>query len=1444
MGYHSGAKALHGEAHANIKMFEDPIGREKERLIEDTECDAMEIMATTFCHQQKRKAKMISARNRAFTRDHLDGQLCTISTLASTKSCVRVETPEAVKKKTEFNTQTPKRTINKHSSLQDKKAEMAEGACWTRSTKVFDELYRISADPSLSTPIEVTDTGIEPIAITVFKKGQRTVDDRIIYQGPYQTKCFLYLLERLYKQCCMDEHNEVISIRGDAKVVLMEKERRTCYSQMASDQLKYPNMEYGVIEMASDVSGFSKNDLTSKYIFMVAATINLMPNEKWKLIAFLLEFMNKKLVIPDHILKDVIDPIPGVDDMFREATNNFERNWVKMEENWGNGFLNYTASYAHAICMSELEEAIKLVQLKRGLPPCYFGNLVHSDDSTLTVYMPLKSKASRVEFGNFVLSVVTDSMKDWCFKVNPKKSYLSLVMKEFLSQVNLNGEQIGNYVRALFPATHEMNYKHYSEDITVSHSGIVTAMILGAPPSLTKLASALAHSAVEAAFSIGHNQVNDISKVFQMSREDLPTLIGGVSYAPEALQIVLGPLAHDLAKLRDVVKKANPKPAKDMAQMADLICDETIENMTDEDKKFAKALLFLRDVNILSNVALEDIHFSPKMYLKGLFKLQRHKTEPGKSLQSMKDFLDMTSPRPEYEQEEEILSKRRQGLEGLAQIVQSKMNNPFWALGPPSNNSKYREYVMTLLTDVNFRDGLGRDTPQMNYVHLIFNKRKEIIPADFIDRNFSPDRIITDDAKSHVTIKTALLLMNEKIESMTLTATDLKKIFRNCIVHQKLANYHLTLDMNTIVNSNTRPKITRLEHFSTGVRTNVVNNPPRMVLKKYLDEERFIEEGDEVSAINLLEEDIKNLHVAMDPYKIREMYRESRDAEWNDLLELHRKCRIMTFCIKFCFTHLTENKASSRVFYLKESPNAGRFFPVLKGSRVHDDYYVNYLVAHHTSAQNILKDSDPVDSELEDACMKLKAVISHVMPSIRDNITKLPVILSSWGIHGKSLREWLKIIMKRNKHLHWAVPLADLAGIGVPFSALQDLGEGNKKVLAYWTQPHTISRDAMMGDFTVTYKSANVLATFQGLNQQITTVKCEYKHGLSDPEIEGALRPILNTVFQDLRLGVKTEVVHDPASTGWCLTMNYHKSFLKITRGIGHRRLFVCDVTMIATHRLARTMKEVPFRMGQRDTPLPFMALPVQHGATGEMVTVKVPYAAPYHIEEIVEFRRVNIGPFNLISLVSDSSVAHALNGYSESIAFAAVDEMTDDNFDVCVEFSTGGELLKEDEAKSVDFQLYSSVAIKVHSAYYKHKKSMAECMKNGTFNFCRLLLAGKLNDPTQIHNENFVVPGLLTLLCDLDNMRQELGIYKYSLYRLICDICSDYRGANRKQRPLTMAVKTNSLVTLETIRQNLSKMSPGIQDKQATMEWIDRMITLCKEAMKEETGIDDELWQ
>nr|WBY50503.1 RNA-dependent RNA polymerase [Ebinur lake virus] len=899
-------------------------------------------------------------RNRVESRNNFRRSISTISTFTSSKSCIKIGEFQDLKTKEFKATKKMNEKINQKFRLanplfiDDKDADAEIMHCnydqlKTKvpnykdyiSVKVFDRLYELykteelDDKPFIEQAMKMMKEHKE-FNFTFFNKGQKTSKDREIFVGEFEAKMCMYVVERISKERCKLNEDEMISEPGDTKLRILEKkaeeEIRYIVEKTKDSILKGDPAHALKLEINADMSKWSAQDVFFKYFWLVAMDPILYPSEKKRILYFMCNYMQKNLILPDDLLSNIMDQRrPYENDIILESTNGLAQNFVQIKRNWLQGNFNYMSSYAHSCAMlvykDVAKEAVKLLDGN-----CLVNSMVHSDDNQTSLSI-IQNKLK----DNMIIEYVAKLFEAVCLafgcQANMKKTYITHTCKEFVSLFNLHGEPLSIYGRFLLPSVGDCAYIGPYEDLASRLSAAQQSLKHGCPPSYVWVAISCSHWITHFTYNMMHDQVNSPMQYLPFEdRFQVPTELNGYLSAPLYLIALIGIEADNLWFLLNILKKLVPlDKQKETIQTQFTAIQDNINKLTPSELFRLKLLRYLTlDTEITS-----DSNMGETSDMRSRSLLAPRKFTTAGSLNKLVSYNDF---------------KNAMNTNEFQENLEYMEMNPELLVTKGENKEQYINSILFRYNSKRFKESLSIQAPSQLFVEQILFSHKPIIDySSIFDKlaSMAETEIIENlpDIIGRVTYPQAYQMITRDITQLPLDIDDIKIVFKYCVLNDPLiitaANTSL-LCVRGAPQDRTGLSACQMPEFRN---MKLIHHSPALVLKAFSKGTVDIPGADPVE----LEKDLLHLKEFVENTGIQEKIQMNIDNPPKHLQGtevLIYKIRELTKLYQVCYDYVKSTEHKVKVFILPmKSYTSIEFCTLIQGNTISDSkwYTMHYL---------------------------------------------------------------------------------------------------------------------------------------------------------------------------------------------------------------------------------------------------------------------------------------------------------------------------------------------------------------------------------------------------------------------------------------------------------------------------------------------------------------------
>ncbi|AXZ96250.1 RNA-dependent RNA polymerase [Bozo virus] len=899
-------------------------------------------------------------RNRVESRNNFRRSITTISTFTSSKSCIKVGDFKDLKNKNIERARKISEKFNKKFRLSnplfinDEEADLEVQHCDYNmliqkvpnyrdyiSVKVFDRLYELLKDNKIEDKpfIEIAMDMMEKhkdFSFTFFNKGQKTAKDREIFIGEFEAKMCMYVVERISKERCKLNTDEMISEPGDSKLRILEKkseeEIRYIVEKTKDSIIKGDPCRAMKLEINADMSKWSAQDVFYKYFWLIALDPILYPKEKKRILYFMCNYMEKCLILPDELISNVLDQkSPYHNDLILEMTNGLNRNYVNIKRNWLQGNFNYISSYIHSCAMLVYKDIHKeCLKLLDG--ECLINSMVHSDDNQTSLSI-VQNKIPDDVMIQFSINTFEQTCLNFGCQANMKKTYITHTCKEFVSLFNLHGEPLSIYGRFLLPSVGDCAYIGPYEDLASRLSAAQQSIKHGCPPSYAWLAISCSHWITFFTYNMLDDQVNSpIPYLPFRNRKEIPVELNGYLNAPLYLIALVGLEAGNLWFLIEILKKLVPldKQKETIQNQCQHIIAQ-LDKLDESDKFRLKILRYLT----LDTEIVPDSNMGETSDMRSRSLLTPRKFTTIGTLNKLISYNDF---------------KRSMDDESYQNNLLYMLENPELLVTKGETKEQFMQSILYRYNSKRFKESLSIQNPAQLFIEQILFSHKPIIDySSIFDKltSLAESDIIEElpDIIGRVTFPQAYQMINRDISQLPLDIEDIKLIYKYCILNDPLmimaANTSLlcvkgTPQSRTGVSANQMPEFRNMK---------IIHHSPALVLKAFSKGVTDIAGADPIE----LEKDLHHLNefVNNTTLKIKIMQNLENPPRHLHSHEISMyKLKEMTKLYQVCYDYIKSTEHKVKVFILPmKSYTAVDFCTLIQGNTISDEkwYTMHYL---------------------------------------------------------------------------------------------------------------------------------------------------------------------------------------------------------------------------------------------------------------------------------------------------------------------------------------------------------------------------------------------------------------------------------------------------------------------------------------------------------------------
>nr|AIN37022.1 polymerase [Nyando virus] len=1006
-------------------------------------------------------------RNKIENRNNFKRSISTISTFTSSKSCIKVGDFEEYKSKVIKDTKKSTNALIRksrianpllfeesemnldihHSTYLDLKKCIPKYID-TISTKVFDRLYELYKEGMEDLPcIElIMDEMVNhnDFYFTFFNKGQKTAKDREIFVGEFEAKMCMYAVERIAKERCKLNPDEMISEPGDGKMKMLEQkyneeiryllekmksQNLDIQSQIDAEKLKsHPDFDKIStltkqkakalkLEINADMSKWSAQDVFYKYFWLIAMDPILYPNEKERIIYFLCNYMNKKLILPDELMCNILDQKKQYsNDIISEMTNLFQQNFVSIKRNWLQGNFNYTSSYVHSCAMNVYKDIFKEISiLLQGDILC--NSMVHSDDNHTSVVI-IQNKVQEDKIIHSTLINFEKVCLTFGCQANMKKTYVNNTIKEFVSLFCISGEPFSVYGRFLLTSVGDCAYIGPYEDMASRLTSTQIAIKHGCPPSLAWLSIAINHWITFTTYNMLPGQLNDPTiRLPIQKRNELPVELFGILNSELSTIALIGLESGNLTFLCKLLQKYTPIEFKreSVINQVTKLAEWDMAKLTDAELFYLKVLRYL----VLDMEMDLDSIMGETSEMRGRSLLTPRKFTTAGSLRKLISYQDFHS--------------QASSQDGLDDVYQHMLDHPELLVTKGETKNDYMTSVLYRYNSKKFKESLSIQNPSQLFIEQILFSHKPVLDYSGLrNRYYQPLDTEFEENNPEIfgrlTFPQVYELLSKDMATLPLTNSDLKIIYQFCILNDPLlitVSNSLLLQLEgayqkrTGLTCNTMPELRNLR---------LIHHSPALVLRSFSKNDPDLPGCDP----DEMRRDLNHLNEFLDSTKLKEKtlkrIMENREKT-GKAIDYQFELRELTKLYQICYEYVKSTEHKVKVFILPaKSYTATDFCALVQGNLKKDNEWsmIHYLKPINTNSyKGIVQTVSTSEYNLASECFKLIAYFGDTFINEFSKRHFLNNIVENYNYKGVSVLNLLDVVLRsHNRHefmpiLYW-----------------------------------------------------------------------------------------------------------------------------------------------------------------------------------------------------------------------------------------------------------------------------------------------------------------------------------------------------------------------------------------------------------------------------------------
>ncbi|AEZ35283.1 RNA-dependent RNA polymerase [Cachoeira Porteira virus] len=974
-------------------------------------------------------------RNRVENRNNFKRSITTISTFTSSKSCIKIGDFKELKatqlRKNIKNIQTAEKKYRVSNPLfiddetkdleaahvrYDKIIETIPDYKDCLSTKVFDRLYELLKRE------EINDTPFIEHAMsmmlkhkefnfTFFNKGQKTAKDREIFVGEFEAKMCMYVIERISKERCKLNSDEMISEPGDAKLRVLEQkaeqELRFIVEKTKDRFAKADPSRALKMEINADMSKWSAQDVFYKYFWLIAMDPILYPREKKRILYFMCNYLEKNLILPDELIGNVLDQKKTYnDDIILEGTEFFRQNYIKIRRNWLQGNFNYISSYIHTCAMSVYKDIIKRVaSLLDG--DVMVNSMVHSDDNQTSITY-IQNKLPE----NMLMQHALEKFEVVCLtfgcQANMKKTYMTHNIKEFVSLFNIHGEPMSVYGRFLLPSVGDCAYIGPYEDLASRLSAAQQSLKHGCPPSYAWLAISCSHWITHMTYNMLEDQINSpIGCLPTRNRFEIPVELNGFLNAPLYLIALVGLEAGNLWFLIKLLKKVVPldKQKEDIQTQV-----QYIQYAEFSDIEILK-LKLLRYLSLDTEIS-SDSNFGETSDMRSRSLLTPRKFTTLGSLNKLISYADF----------KESMNTREH-----ADNLEYMINNPELLVTKGERKEEFINSILYRYNSKRFKESLSIQSPAQLFIEQILFSHKPIIDYSSIFEKLTSlaetDMILEEAVPiGRLTFPQAYRQLLKDLNGLNITIEDITVIYRHCILNDPL----MVTAANTSIlcmKGSPQPRVglsaCQMPEFRN---MKLIHHSPALVLRAYTKGNTDIPGAEQLE----LQKDLYHLEEFIKETKIKDKFDERVNSIPDNLTDIEKKIHHLRELTKFyqvCYDYIKSTEHKVKIFILPmKSYTSLDFCTLIQGNTLSDKdwytmHYMKHIIAGNLKGQ-VLQHSTS-DQILASECFRALVHFSDYFVEATSRVAFIYQVIESYKYKNILVSDLFKIILSSSLRLNF-----------------------------------------------------------------------------------------------------------------------------------------------------------------------------------------------------------------------------------------------------------------------------------------------------------------------------------------------------------------------------------------------------------------------------------------
>jgi len=304
-------------------------------------------------------------------------------------------------------------------------------------------------------------------------------------------KLMARVFEQIFHKFCNHMPNEMISVSGDRKILVMQEKINGILSKKTSDQELY--------FVNGDCTKWSAAETMECFISMAHAMDGVMPDEMVKFSKDVISaWAHKEIAIPPSLLEKTM--------LITEKTKYMDSYKITMSssQNFLQGMWNYSSSFK---AVSSTMYTYKLWKKLRPKSTLYIDHLEHSDDYVLMILV--KDTDELEEFRKLHRII----MKCHGFNDSIKKTNVQRFLMEFISLCSFNGHMTYPHIKKTKEVGLNVGCTGFRDDMDTASSRVGEAVRVGVPFSSAYFMQKIHYYNVYRAYSLHIGSTNNYQTI-------------------------------------------------------------------------------------------------------------------------------------------------------------------------------------------------------------------------------------------------------------------------------------------------------------------------------------------------------------------------------------------------------------------------------------------------------------------------------------------------------------------------------------------------------------------------------------------------------------------------------------------------------------------------------------------------------------------------------------------------------------------------------------------------------------------------------------------------------------------------------------------------------------------------------------------------------------------